>query len=224
MNRLLKNEKREYQIVGERINALTKSFFNKYNIKVIIGFGSYWQNETNMTIDSDIDFFVLLEKQPSIKDLIKYKESINNENIKYQLSPQIFVGDIIDVCNGYDNILRIIHMNRDGIKKPVLLYGSMSDSIINNINFKNINEVLKSNLFLIIRHLNHNAITTNNISDTLCIQRKILLRYVDVLKYCIFRSLIHTEKYIIDGNLEEDICQNKFDIVIDRLIKYLNGI
>src|SRR5438132_10772701 len=46
------------------------------SIRAVLGFGSFWQHFQGLKADSDIDLFILLASQPSLKILRELRESL----------------------------------------------------------------------------------------------------------------------------------------------------
>lgn len=117
---------KEQELIYIKILEILKKYKNIY---YSAGFGSFWQDYSNLKMDSDIDFFVLIDNEFSYDELILFYEDIAliSNHINYKLSPQIFVGDFKQLFSGTDNILRILTILNKKSK------------IIEFINYKNLN-------------------------------------------------------------------------------------
>lgn len=117
---------KEQELIYKKILEILKKYKNIY---YSAGFGSFWQDYSNLKMDSDIDFFVLIDNEFSYDELVLFYEDIAliSNHINYKLSPQIFVGDFKQLFSGTDNILRILTILNKKSK------------IIEFINYKNLN-------------------------------------------------------------------------------------
>ncbi|HNW96388.1 MAG TPA: hypothetical protein PLQ44_02000 [Candidatus Paceibacterota bacterium] len=146
------NQKKVANIILESLRRIGKP------VRVILGFGSFWQNPEELTGNSDIDFFVLVSKQFTLAEILKLHnvltKNAHNQKIKYPLSPNIFVGSLSNVANGAENFIRCLTIHKSNIASPVIIKGDKNIHLLRCIDSRKLSAWFSESLFVIMRHFN----------------------------------------------------------------------
>lgn len=174
--------------VAQKLKNIIYECFLKNEIVCSLGFGSFWQNFNNLKHDSDIDFFLLLIHQPDIKKVLIFGEKLKTEiqplAPRYSLSPHIFMGNIYDVANGSENLIRCLTIHNPNIDSPLIIIGRKNIQLLSLIEEKNILSSLRCALFSIVRFFNIKILDNPNvINDKIFLntQQKFIQRFIEAI-------------------------------------------
>lgn len=200
-------------------------------INYSFGFGSFWQNFDKYNDKSDIDFVVIIKKEPSIQSLRNFYNAIDKLNIKFncKCSSQIFVGSYKNLFNGNDNILRLLTIcdKKDYITE---IYNS------NNYNFyldiKNMNidilKLSKDQIYNIVRFYNRDFYKFKNTID-MYRYRELKFLFDAIYSYYRLHPSSKNAKYLVlkinkyYKNYDKYIDYNLFHDMLINLVRLVNG-
>lgn len=151
----MEQDTKEKEILKFGIREAVFHSFSK-DVVIVMGFGSYWQMPEQLNSNSDIDFFVLLKREPDIEQVLCFKKAIYALNYSYILSPHIFVGSLPDLVRGEDNFIRILNIYDPKRQLPEIIAGDENINLLELHSYSNeqVLEMLKANLFRTTRFFN----------------------------------------------------------------------
>jgi hypothetical protein len=174
------------QKIAQNLNRVVLECFEPSSIRVMLGFGSFWQHFQGLKSNSDIDLFILLAFQPSLKALRELRigiiEQVQPLEPRYLISAHIFVGEASDVANGAENLVRCITIHNPSLEQPVIIMGDPDFHLLPLIDIASVTSWLRQALFSITRNLNYyvleqpkNVLVDNHFRQT---QQKFAQRFI----------------------------------------------
>ena len=148
----------EQQSIAAAIRTAVGETLSGSNVVCVLGFGSFWQRYGVLRDGSDIDFFVLVSREPSASTIRAFGDALRRFNARWPWSPHLFVGTVEDVANGPENIIRCLTIHERELAAPVLLLGHINGTLLNFVQTSRLHEWFSHALFSITRSFNFQQI------------------------------------------------------------------
>lgn len=218
----------EREKMAIHIASCVQGSFGSKNVRLVVGFGSYWQNKRKVRNGSDIDFFVLLGEPPIVEQLRLFNLLLGRSTAQLgsglPLSPKIFVGTFCDVARGQDNLPRVLTIHNPLLCPPVAIVGNRQDVLLGYVDPCTVYPVMKEALFSLTRHFYDSLLKYINmlegterlrILQKRCIQEFIRATLIADTFFQVFSTganLLRLEKY-----LDKELCIERLTEAITLL-------